>query len=99
MPTFLNLTIQREGKIPLTEAILGSVQIRSSTVKCSNFGKFQISFKFPFFCVQTPDNLIFIEFSAFEHFCEVGYDDDATKQKKIDTFTVSNHRFLGGPIS
>ena len=42
LTTFLNVTIQREAKILQIEAVLGDVQIHSSTVKWSNFGKLQI---------------------------------------------------------
>ena len=47
LTTFLNLTIQQEGKILHTEAVLGNVQIHSSAAKCSHFWKFQIFFEFP----------------------------------------------------
>ena len=49
------------GKIFQSEAVLGSVQIRSSTAKCSNFWIFQIFLEFPVFGLRTPSKSIFNE--------------------------------------
>ena len=75
LTTFLNLTIQREGGILHTEAVLGDVQIHTSAVVWSHFGKFNIFFEFPFFGVITPSKSILDKFPLFGYICEVGYDD------------------------
>ena len=54
------------GGIPQSEAVLGNVQIRPRTVKCSSFGKFQIFSGFRFFGVRTPGNSIKVIFVTLE---------------------------------
>ena len=81
------------GKIFRSEAVLGSVQIRSSTVKCENFGKFQIFFElflvFIHIVIRFPD-----KFSASGHFCAVRYD-DAARPKCTKLRLVSVDFYLG----
>ena len=72
------------------DAVLGIIQIRSSTVKCSDFGKFQIFFEFLFFCVITTSKSIFSEVFRV---CTLSCSWLRQRTEKIDKFTAINCRF------
>ena len=76
LTTFSQFDDPAGGKIFHSEAVLGNVQIRSSSAKWSNFGEFKIFFKvFAHLVIRFLG-----KFSAFELLDAVGYD---TKNRPV----------------